>query len=112
MRFVRYPSMDKRHHLAFMLSPSDPRNLQFAYISADTWDKLKYPQAIAVINAKDDIPDTWYSVWKGVGGARWMEIAVVDSLQTAQALLNTMQTGRITHDDVQIEVKNPHLNDH
>ena len=110
MRYTRDASMDTPGRL-YYINADNMHDLRIVNVSKEVMEDLGTPEVISVVLPEHTVPEDWFSVYKGVGGGRWMEIAMVDSLQTAQALLNTMPTGKIKKGETQIEVKNSHAND-
>lgn len=110
MIYARDESMDVPGLLTFVNS-EDMYNLRMVRLSKEAWEDLGNIRNISVIDPVRETPESWYSVYKSLGEGRWALIAMVDTLQTAQTLLNTMETGKIKNGDVQIEVKNSHLNE-
>lgn len=102
--------MDTPGRLCYINS-DDMYDLRIVHVAKEVIDDLGDPEVISVGLPDHIVPDNWYSVYKGVGGGEWVLIAVVDTLQTAQVLMNTMEIGKIKNGEVQIEIKNSHQNE-
>lgn len=109
MIYARDESLDVPGLLTFV-NAEDMYNLRMVRLSKEAWEDLDNIRNVAVVDPLLEVPVGWFSVYKGVGDGQWERVAMVDTLQTAQTLLNTMESAKIKNGDVQIEVKNSHLN--
>lgn len=60
---------------------------------------------------KKDPTADWYSVYKGMGGGRWMEIAICEFQDDALTLASSWRSGKVKKDDKLIAVFNVEAND-